>query len=77
MPPPDIEDQLLGNLMIFLLLAVFGMVLMVIAAIINGIKESWNRCLIRITQVFSGAWSLPLAIIFILWLIVTLFNNPA
>ena len=75
MLPSDLKDQLLGNLMIFLVLSLFGMVLMVIAAIINGIKASWNRCLMRITEIFSGAWSLPLVIIFFIWLMVTLFKN--
>jgi|688.fasta_scaffold1846327_1 hypothetical protein len=72
---PDQEAKLFGSLMIFLVLAVFGMVLMVIAAIINGIKVSWNRFLMRITVFFSDTWSLPLVIIFILWLMTKLFKD--
>lgn len=75
MLPPDVEAQLAGNLMIFLVLTLFGLVMMVIAAMINGIKESWNRCLMKITEVFSSVWSLPLVVIFFIWLMVTLLKN--
>lgn len=75
MVDPDVAAQLLGNLIIFAVLTVFGMSLMVIAAIINGIKASWNRCLMRITEAFSGAWSFPLAIVLFIWLMVSLFSK--
>jgi ABC-type dipeptide/oligopeptide/nickel transport system permease subunit len=71
----DLQTQLLANFMIFSMLAITGMALMVMAAIINGIKIAWERCLMRITNLFSGLWSLLLVLVLVVWLIVTLLDN--
>ena len=71
----DLQTQLLADFMIFSILAITGMALMVMAAIINGIKIAWERCLMRITDLFSGLWSLLLVLVLVVWLIVSLVDK--
>lgn len=71
----DLQTQLLGDFMIFSMLAITGMALMVMAAMINGIKLAWERCLMWITDLFSGLWSLLLVLALVVWLIVTLLDK--
>jgi hypothetical protein len=71
----DLQTQLLADFMIFSILAITGMALMVMAAIINGIRIAWERCLMRITDLFSGLWSLLLVLVLVVWLIVSLVDK--